>query len=236
MNPLVNLRILVIEDDPRMLELLRMGLWERGHSIVTAATAAEGQQLADDLAFDAIVLDIGLPDRSGYTIARHLGRRAKRPAIVMLTALNQEDHVVCGLDAGADDYLTKPFSFPELAARIASAARRTRIAANDACIFGPFRLDLVLHRLYCGRTEVHLTRSEYLLLRALTLHQGEPVPRRQLAQAVWGSTVVSHGSLDTLVNTLRDRLNAEQPGLISTIRGVGYSLAADACPRQESEA
>src|SRR5580704_1253474 len=101
MEPLTNLRILVIEDDPRMVELLRTGLWERGHSIVTATTAEEGQQLADENSFDAIVLDIGLPDRSGYTVAQHLMKRPNRPAVVMLTALSQEDCVVCGLDAGA---------------------------------------------------------------------------------------------------------------------------------------
>ena len=101
MEPLTNLRILVIEDDPRMVELLRTGLWERGHSIVTATTAEEGQQLVDENRFDAIVLDLGLPDRSGTTIAEHLSQRTDRPAIVMLTALSQEDHVVHGLDAGA---------------------------------------------------------------------------------------------------------------------------------------
>jgi DNA-binding response OmpR family regulator len=227
-----NLRILVIEDDPRMVELLRTGLWERGHSVVTATTAEEGQQLIDENTFDVIVLDIGLPDRSGYSIAQHLGKRPNRPAIVMLTALNQEDNVVYGLDAGADDYLTKPFSFPELVARIASAVRRTRVAANDDFCFGPFRLDIEKRRLFRGHAEIHITRSEYLLLRALALNQGETVSRRQLAQAIWGTTIITHGALDTLVNTVRDKLNAEQDGLISTIRGVGYALAENGDSRR----
>jgi two-component system copper resistance phosphate regulon response regulator CusR len=231
-----NLCILVIEDDLRMLELLRTGLWERGHSIVTAMTAQEGQQLADENNFDAIVLDIGLPDRSGYTVAQHLMKRANRPAIVMLTALNQEDSVVSGLNAGADDYLTKPFSFPELAARIASAARRSRIAASDQFCFGLFRLNIESSRLFCDGMEVRLTRNEYLLLRALALNYGEVVPRRKLAQAVWGGTAVSHGALDTLINTLRDKLHGEQPGLISTIRGIGYSLVESAAPRSSTPA
>jgi DNA-binding response OmpR family regulator len=131
MKALANLHILIIEDDPRMVELLRTGLWEKGHSIVTATTAEEGQQLVDEKRFDAMVLDIGLPGRSGYTIAQHLRKRPNRPAIVMLTALNQEDYIVGGLNAGADDYVTKPFSFRELVARITSAVRRTRIAAAD---------------------------------------------------------------------------------------------------------
>jgi DNA-binding response OmpR family regulator len=224
----VNMRILVIEDDLRMVELLRTGLWEHGHTIVTATTAEQGQQLVDAENFDAIVLDIGLPGRSGYTIAQHLRSRPNRPAIVMLTALNQEDQVVCGLDAGADDYLTKPFSFPELLARIGSAARRARIAATDDFCFGPFRLDTRLRRLLCNRVEVHITRSEYLLLRALAIDRGEVISRRQLMQAVWGTTIISHGALDTLVNTLREKLNVKQHGLISTARGIGYSMVEDA--------
>jgi len=228
MKALAKLRILVMEDDPRMVELLRTGLWERGHAIVTATTAEEGQQLADEGGFDAIVLDIGLPDRTGYSVALRLSERPKRPAIVMLTALNQEDHVVCGLDAGADDYLTKPFSFPELVARIASAARRTRIAAADDFSFGPFRLDLGKRRLFSDRTEIHITRGEYLLLRALALNRGEIVTRRQLMQAVWGTTIVSHGALDTLVNALRVKLGSEHSAFIATARGAGYSLVENA--------
>jgi len=224
MKELANLRILVIEDDPRMVELLRIGLGERGHSVVTATSAEEGQRILDKKDFDAIVLDIGLPGHSGYTIAHHLRERPNRPAILMLTALNQEDQVVSGLDAGADDYLTKPFSLPELAARILSAVRRTRIAATDDFSFGRFRLDIGKRRLFRDRTEVHITRSEYLLLRSLALHRGETVSRRQLVQAIWGTTTISHGALDTLVNAVREKLNTEYPGPISTIRGVGYSL------------
>jgi DNA-binding response OmpR family regulator len=228
MKPPTNLRILVIEDDLRMVELLRTGLREHGHTIVTVTTAEQGQQLVDTDNFDAIILDIGLPGRSGYTIAQHLRTRPNRPAIVMLTALSQEDQVVCGLDAGADDYLTKPFSFLELLARIGSAAHRARVAATDEFCFGPFRLDIRSRRLLCNRVEVHITRGEYLLLRSLALDRGNVLTRRQLMHAVWGTTIVSHGALDTLVNTLREKLHAKQPGLISTARGVGYSLVEDA--------
>jgi DNA-binding response OmpR family regulator len=232
MNALTSLRILIIEDDPRMIELLRTGLWEKGHSIVTATSAGEGERLLDENSFDAILLDVGLPDRSGYTVAKHLSARPARPAIVMLTALSHEDNIVCGLDAGADDYLTKPFSFPELMARIAAAARRTRFASSVHFAFGPFRLDIAKRRLSCSQSEIHITHSEYLLLRELAMNSGEVVSRRQLAQAVWGQAPMSHTSLDSLVNTLRGKLNAEQPGLISTIRGRGYLLTGDPEPRK----
>jgi len=227
MNAPANLRILVVEDDPRMVELLRIGLCEKGHSIATTASAEEAQQIIEKHEFDAIVLDIGLPGRSGYTIIEYLRHRPKRPATIMLTALNQEDNIVYGLDAGADDYLTKPFSFPELTARIASAVRRTRIADADHFSFGRLRLDIAKRRLFCGHSEIHITRSENLLLRVLALHRGEVVSRRKLMHEVWGSSAISHGALDTLVNTVREKLNAQQPGFIATARGVGYSLVEE---------
>jgi DNA-binding response OmpR family regulator len=224
MGTLNHLRILVVEDDQHMVEFLRAGLSERGHSVVTAGSAEDGHRLVEESVFDAIVLDIGLPGRSGYTIAQYLSSRPHRPAIIMLTALKEEHYMVCGLDVGADDYLTKPFSFPELVARITSATRRARVAAVNILSFGPFQLNTVKRRLFCNHTEIHLSPSEYTLLHALALNRGDIVPRRQLKQAVWGTTAISHGALDTLVNTLREKLSADRAGLISTVRGNGYTL------------
>jgi DNA-binding response OmpR family regulator len=224
------MRILIVEDDLRMLELLRKGLSESGFEVTTAADGDSGLSLALANRFDAIVLDIGLPGRSGYSVTAHLRQHSKPPAIVMLTALNKEDHIVCGLDAGADDYITKPFSFPELVARIHSVARRIRIASADQFSFGLFRIDAASRRLFCDDTQIHVTRSEYLLLRALALHRGEVVSRRQLMQAVWGSTISSSGALDTLVNAVREKLNAGHSDPIKTVRGSGYTLVADPDP------
>jgi DNA-binding response OmpR family regulator len=232
---LAPIRILIIEDDLRMLEVLRRGLWERGHSIVTATTAQEGQDLATAHEFDAIVLDIGLPDRSGYTIAEQLRQRPDRPAIVMLTALSEEDHVVSGLDSGADDYLTKPFSFPELTARIGSASRRARLSRSGEVHFGEFVLDLKQHRLMREYAEVHVTRNEYLLLRELALHQEDTVSRRQLMRVVWGNTQVAEGSLDTLMGALREKLDVPRTGLIQTMRGSGYCLRRLAAANQQQQ-
>jgi two-component system, OmpR family, response regulator len=227
MKPLTDLRILVIEDDPRMVELLSTGLRERGHIVMAARTAEDGQRLADTRTLDAIVLDIGLPGRSGFSVAAHLRERANRPAIVMLTALNQEDNVVCGLDAGADDYLTKPFSFQELAARIAAAVRRTRIAAAGQFYFGAFHLDITQRRLFRDRIEIHITPTEYVLLYTLALHRGETVSRRQLMRAVWGNATIRSGALDTLVNALRGKIESGYSEMITTIRGSGYCLLDD---------
>jgi len=219
-----SLRILVVEDDPRMVELLRRGLWERGHSIVTAATAQEGQELAGQHEFDVIVLDVGLPDRSGHTVAEYLRQKPNPPAILMLTAQSELEQVVSGLESGADDYITKPFSFAELVARIGSASRRSRVTRAGEVRFGEFVLDLKRRCLLRGVAEVQLTRSEYLLLRELALHQGEIVSRRQLMQAVWGTVHVTQGALDTLMGVVREKLDASRTELIHTERGAGYML------------
>lgn len=221
------MRILVVEDDLRMLELLRQGLTESGFTVTIAADGDAGLTLALENRYDAIVLDIGLPGRSGYSITAHLRRHTKPPAIIMLTALNKEDEIVCGLDSGADDYLVKPFSFKELIARIHAAVRRTQVVVKDQFSFGPFSLNSTSRRLYRDHAEVHITRSEYLLLRTLAIHRGEVVSRRQLMQAVWGSTISAPGSLDTLVNAVRDKLSASKMELIVTIRGVGYRLDSE---------
>jgi DNA-binding response OmpR family regulator len=227
MRSKAHLRILVVEDDRRMLELLRLGLVEQGHEVTTATSAEEGLRHVDHTTFEAIVLDIGLPGRSGFSMAHELRERPQRPAVLMLTALSHEDHVVLGLDAGADDYIIKPFSFPELIARIGSAVRRTQLARAEVLSFHSFRIDTAQRRLYCGHREIHVAHKEFLLLHALAMRRGEAVSRRDLIQAIWGPVAASHGALDTLVNSLREKLSDDAPGLIATIRGSGYCLVED---------
>lgn len=226
------MRILVIEDDLPMLELLRSGLSEAGHTVTGVDDGEKGLEMALSRSFDAIVVEAAIAGR--YRIAEQLRGRASRPAIMMLTELdkqkkqdekNKQDEQLHGRDAGADDCLAKPFSLPELTARIASVVRRIKAASAEQFSFGRYRLDIAKRRLFQGQDEVAITRSEYLLLRALAMHRGEMVPRRQLVQAVWGTTVIGHGALDTLVNSLREKLSAGHAGLISAIRGSGYCLA-----------
>jgi DNA-binding response OmpR family regulator len=220
-----------------MLDLLRRGLWERGHSVVTAPTAQEGQELAEQHDFDVVVLDVGLPDRSGHTVARNLRGRPNPPAILMLTAQSDLDQVVSGLESGADDYVTKPFSFSELVARIGSASRRSRLTRAGEIVFGDFVLNLKRRCLLRDHVDLHLTRSEYLLLRELALRHGDVVPRRQLMQAIWGTAHVTQGALDTLVGVLRDKLDGPATRYIHTERGSGYALLRDPIlPRAEPEA
>jgi two-component system OmpR family response regulator len=154
----------------------------------------------------------------------------------MLTAQSDLNQVISGLESGADDYLTKPFSFPELVARIGSASRRSRLTRAGEIAFGGFVLDLQHRKLLRNAAEVRLTRSEYLLLRELALHREDMVSRRQLMQAVWGTTQVAQGSLDTLMGVLREKLDATRNGLIHTERGVGYLLHRELPPEEAASA
>jgi DNA-binding response OmpR family regulator len=221
-----SLRILVVEDDPRMLELLRQGLWEHGHLVVTAANGPEGLQLGEELEFDIIVLDIGLPELDGYQVAARLRANRCPVPILMLTALDMEDDIIRGLDLGADSYMTKPFSFPELLARIGSLTRRSSAASTTELRSSALRLDTVQHKvIYAGRP-ILLTRSEFLLLQQLAQHADNPLSRKTLMDKIWGVDVpVNRGVLDTLINSLRRKLDTpDHQSLIKTVRGLGYRL------------
>jgi DNA-binding response OmpR family regulator len=224
----LSLRILVVEDDPRMLELLRKGLWEHGHLVVTSPNGPEGLQLGMQHDFDVILLDIGLPEMDGYQVATGLRASGRRAAILMLTALDMEDDIVRGLELGADGYLTKPFSFQELLARINSLARRSKTAPASELHFAGFMIDTVQHKVFHEGKNIRVTRSEFLLLEQLMQHAGSPLTRETLTANIWGDGApMTRGVLDNLINSLRGKLGATLHGShIKTIRGLGYCLQA----------
>jgi DNA-binding response OmpR family regulator len=215
------LRILVVEDDIRMLELLCRGLREAGHAVMPAPDGEAALELATRLDFDALVLDVGLPHRDGFAVT--LALRAENPSvgIIILTARDSEDDVVRGLDLGADDYLVKPFSFPELIARLQALHRTRSFGRYTALKFDPARLTVLRDNI-----TIELTRTEYLLLRSLTQAEGTTVTRLRLMESIWGNAnLVPSNSLDVLVNGLRAKVDAPfDLKLISTVRGVGYRL------------
>ena len=188
--------------------MLRAGLTERGHAVVTASTVEEGRRLLDGAVFDALVME---QEQSGVALGSH------RPAIVTFAAAT----------SGSGSAF-----IAELAERVAAVARRHRAAAVDHFNFGPYQLNISKRRLYRDHAEVTITRSEYLLLRTLAMNRGEAVSRRQLMQAVWGTATMSHGALDTLVNTVRGKLSDDRPGRISVVQGSGYALVDDP-PREK---
>jgi len=222
----VQMRILIVEDEPRMLELLRMGLYEHGFTVMTADDGETGLQIGSAYEFDAIVLDIGLPRMDGYELLKALRVRARNAPVLMLTARDAEDDIIRGLDLGADDYLTKPFSFPELVARLQSITRRLREEGDGTISFNDLEIDPIRQWVTRGGESIYLTRLEFLLLMRMARQPGQCVPRQTLTEAVWGPDhVVGPSALDVLVNSLRAKLDAPfRNKVIETVRGLGYTL------------
>jgi DNA-binding response OmpR family regulator len=221
------MRILAIEDEPRMSALLRKGLSEHGHEVTVALAGADGLKLTLDQVFDVILLDVGLPDLSGYDVAQVLrGRHCPSP-ILMLTAYNKEDEIVRGLNLGADDYLTKPFSFPELLARLRSITRSTPEPAPVLLTVADLVVDLIQRRVTRKGQVIDLTRTEFLLIETLAQKSPRVVPRSSLIEGIWGGAKeVSPGALDVLVNSLRSKIDSHfTTKLVQTVRGTGYVLS-----------
>lgn len=223
------MRILIVEDEPRMLELLRKGLYESGFTVMTAPDGETGLAMARAHELDAIVLDIGLPRMDGYGLMQALRARARMTPVLMLTARDTEDDIIRGLDLGADDYLTKPFSFPELVARLQSITRPHREEAGGAIEVGDVVVDLFRHSVTRDQQSIDLTRQEFQLLACLMRHAGKCVPRQTLLELLWGPDhPVGPSALDVLVNSLRAKFDAPYSSkLIGTVRGSGYIFKHD---------
>ncbi len=228
--------ILVIEDEIRMSELLRKGLYEAGFTVMTAADGETGLETALAHDFGAIVLDIGLPRRDGYSVARELRERKSATPLLMLTARDTEDEIIRGLDLGADDYMTKPFSFPELVARLQSITRPRRGNQEGKIQAGGLVVDPVRRQVTRDNASIDLTRTEFALLGRLIRGAGSCVSRQALRESVWGSNrEVGPGALDVLVNALRGKIDAPfQQKLIRTVRGAGYRFRCSAANREKA--
>ncbi|MGA7400597.1 MAG: response regulator transcription factor [Candidatus Sulfotelmatobacter sp.] len=220
------MKLLVVEDEPRMLELLRRGLTEEGHNVVCAADGSEGWELARAYEFDAVVLDIMVPKMNGFELARKLRQERIATPVVMLTAKDSVPDIVRGLDAGADDYLTKPFSFSELVARLRAVQRRATSRSHNRLQVGDLILDPESREVSRAGVSISLTRTEYSLLERLMYRAGKVVPRRALIESVWGfHREIEENTLDAFVRLLRQKVDREgMPKLILTVRGVGYMI------------
>jgi DNA-binding response OmpR family regulator len=231
------MRILIIEDEVRMSELLRKGLYESGYTVMTAADGETGLEIALAHEFNAIVLDIGLPRRDGYSVAKSLRQRKSTTPLLMLTARDAEDDIIRGLELGADDYMTKPFSFPELVARLQSITRPHRDETTIKIETGDLVVDPVHHSVTRGNASIELTRTEFVLLGRLARSAGGCVSRQALAACIWGSDPsVTPGALDVLVSGLRRKVDAPfEHKLIGTVRGSGYLLKLQAATRSAAQ-
>jgi DNA-binding response OmpR family regulator len=223
------MHLLVVEDDPRLGRLLMRLFGEDRHVVELASTGREGLDLADTgSTLDAIVLDVGLPDVDGLEVARRIRARGSRTPIIMLTARDGLSDRVSGLDAGADDYLTKPFAYEELAARLRALGRRAGSAARPdtaRLVSGPIALDEVRRLVTVGDAVVALTAREFSLLECLLRHPGHALSREQLLDQAWPLGVsVTPNTVDAFVTSLRRKLGHAGAARIETIRGVGYRM------------
>jgi two-component system, OmpR family, response regulator len=223
------MRVLLIEDEPKMARLLRAGLREEGLFADVVGNGADGVWAAQENEYDAVLLDVMLPDISGFDVCRRL-RSANVPTpILMLTARSAVGDRVTGLDAGADDYLVKPFAFDELLARLRALLRRPA-TATAALMVGDLRVDPVSRRVWRGDAEVLLTAQEFSLLHAMATREGQVLSREQLLHLAWDIAYEQRSNVvDVCVHGIRNRV--DRPfgrHSLQTVRGVGYRLSPDA--------
>lgn len=220
------MRLLVIEDERKMAELLKRGLEEEGYVVTLAADGPTGLGYAESASFDALILDVMLPGLDGFQVARRLRERGNPTPILMLTARDAAPDVVEGLDLGADDYLTKPFSFEVLLARIRSLLRRGPAPQSPQLRVGELRLDPASHQAFLSDEPVSLTRTEFLLLETMMRRAGQVLSRDALIESVWGNDrEIESNTLDAFIRLLRGKIEHGGRGrYIHTVRGVGYTV------------
>jgi two-component system, OmpR family, response regulator MprA len=218
-------RVLVIEDEERILDFLRRGLTYEGYRVDTAADGPTGLALARETPPDVVILDWMLPGLDGLEVCRRL-RAAGDVPILMLTAKEAVSDRVQGLDAGADDYLVKPFEFDELLARIRALLRRAHPEAADVLVFGDLRLDTGTHQAFRGERQVDLTAKEYELLELFLRNPRQVLTRELIFDRVWGYDFGGESNIiEVYVRYLRQKTEAGgEPRMLHTVRGVGYVL------------
>src|SRR5881409_2700400 len=223
------MRVLVVEDETRMAALLRRGLVEEGHAADVTAQGEDAVWMAEAHPYDAIVLDVMLPGISGFETCRRLRNAGVWTPVLMLTARDAVEDRVAGLDAGADDYLTKPFSLAELFARLRALIRRGDVERPTELVVGDLRLDPASRRVWRGETEVQLSPKEFALLETFMRRPGQVLSRLQLLEHAWDFAYDNRSNVvDVYVRYLREKI--DRPfgvASLETVRGAGYRLRPD---------
>jgi two-component system OmpR family response regulator len=219
-------RLLVVEDEPRLLSLLERGLREEGHVVDVAGTGTDALWMARAVSYDAIVLDVMLPGRDGFSVCAELREAGVSSPVLMLTARDAVEDRVTGLDSGADDYLTKPFSFQELHARLRALVRRAPIARPSVLRVGKLTLDPATRRAWHGDVELDLSATEFSLLEVFMRRPGEVLSRAYLLEQGWDVAFEPRSNVvDVYVRYLRETIDRPfGTNLLETVRGVGYRL------------
>jgi two-component system OmpR family response regulator len=219
------MHVLVAEDEIRMAELLRRALVEEGHQVVLTNNGREALAIGLASSFDVIVLDVMMPGVDGFSVARRLRESKVQTPILMLTARDAAADIIKGLDSGADDYLTKPFSVEVLLARLRAVSRRGAIPQSTILEVADVRLDPANNQVTRGGTPLNLTPREYRLLELLMRNKGRTVSRDAIFASVWGvGTEVTQNTLEVFISMLRLKVDCREPKLIHTVRGFGYVM------------
>jgi two-component system, OmpR family, response regulator len=219
-------RILIVEDEVKMAGLLRRGLLEEGHAVDLAATGGEALVRAGATEYDAIVLDVMLPGSDGFQVCRQLRQKGVWSPVLMLTARDAVEDRVAGLDTGADDYLTKPFSFAELLARLRAVARRGAVERPALLEVGDLRMNPATRQVWRGDTEIALSAKEFALLETFMRRPGQVLSRFDLLEHAWDYAYESRSNVvDVYVRYLREKIDRPFGRTsLETVRGAGYRL------------
>jgi DNA-binding response OmpR family regulator len=220
------MHVLIVEDEKKMAELLKKGLEEENHSVSLAFDGRDALEMAQSSEYDAIVLDLMLPGIDGFEVARRLRKGGNKTPILVLTARDTVPDVVKGLDIGADDYMTKPFSFEEFLARLRSVSRRVSAPRPTLLQVGDLVLNPASHQVTRAGEEISLSRTEFRLLEFLMRRAGRAIPRNTIVNSVWDSNDdIEENTLDVFISLLRSKVDRDhRVKLILTVRGTGYCI------------
>ncbi len=222
------MKLLVVEDERRMMELLRQGLSEEGHTVSCAVDGSEGLRMVRERNFDVVILDVMMPKMDGFELAKRMRSESNFTPVLMLTAKDSVPDIVYGLDLGADDYMTKPFSFNELLLRLRAVRRAATGPRTTLLNVGDLFLDRSTRDVYRDGARLSLTRTEYGLLERLMRHAGEVVTREILIEA--SGRAMGSNTLEAFIRLLRNKIDGmdnERQKLIHTVRSVGYVISSD---------
>ena len=220
------MRILLVEDERKMASFIKRGLEEERYVVDIAPNGEKALFLAEINTYDLIILDIMLPDTTGFSVCKDLRAKKIDAFILMLTALDEVKDKVLGLEIGADDYLSKPFDFDELLARVAALLRRKRLDKNPVLKVADLELNQLTHKIIRAKKEISLTAKEYSLLEYLMLHANEIVTRTRISEHVWNENFDSLTNvIDVFINRLRNKIDRGfEKKLIHSLRGAGYMI------------